>query len=180
MDRNKVKVWILPSEEDMWLPYSTLFASPIPMSVDPCTPTARPTLAPVPFPFMTPTSSPVPMERDVYVVESSIRYTTMPSYIHLAYPSILVPPTAAPMDTDVPTTALVPDVTPHARIPQPSSPPLVELECIDIHVIESTVRPCLPTPPRRLFLVDEASPSHRSPSPPMPFPLSRVPPPTLG
>ncbi|XP_027348080.1 uncharacterized protein LOC113859243 [Abrus precatorius] len=142
MNSNKVKVYILPFEDDIWvfdsaaqqsvfrkfarvihgvdsggswitqytvntaieivfsippgdtqLPYPALFASPTPMSVDPRTPTARLTPAPAPFPFMSPTSPPVPMERDIHVVESSIRYTTMPSYMHHAHQSTLVPPT---------------------------------------------------------------------------------------
>ncbi|XP_027357499.1 uncharacterized protein LOC113866900 [Abrus precatorius] len=84
--------------------------------------------------------------------------------------------TPAPIDTDAPIPPPIPNSTLDSHIPWPSSPPLVEPECIDIQVIESSVRPCPPTPPRQLSPINEDGSSHRSPSPPFSSPLSRIPP----
>ncbi|XP_027356752.1 leucine-rich repeat extensin-like protein 3 [Abrus precatorius] len=98
----------------------------------------------------------------------------------IPFPLITLMIVSAPRDIDVPAPVPVPDVAPDAHTPRPSSPPPVEPKCMDIHVIKSTVQPRPPTPPHKLSPINEAGPSHRSPSPPVLSPLSPIPPPTPG
>ncbi|XP_027356753.1 proline-rich protein 36-like [Abrus precatorius] len=104
----------------------------------------------------------------------------LPLYAN-SIPFPLIVPRTAPtlIDIDVLVHPPVQNSTPNSHIPRPSSPPSVELEYVDIQVIESSVRPRPPTPPRRLSPIDETEPSQHSPSPPLSSPLSRIPPPTL-
>ncbi|XP_027351252.1 proline-rich receptor-like protein kinase PERK9 [Abrus precatorius] len=97
-------------------------------------------------------------------------------------PFPLIPPVAAPapMDTDIPVPLPILNSTPDSHVPRPSSSPPVEPECVDIQVIESSIRPRPSSSPRRLSAIDEAGPSHRSPSLPLSSPYSHIPPPTPG
>ncbi|XP_027364623.1 classical arabinogalactan protein 9-like [Abrus precatorius] len=97
-------------------------------------------------------------------------------------PFPFIPPVAAPapIDADILVPLPILNSTPDSHVPRPSFPPLVVPECVDIQVIESSIRPRLPTSPRSLSPIDEVGPSHCSSSPPLSSPYSHIPPPTPG